>query len=135
MLDRPAARSVAWALALAVAVGAVSTACLRLPETAPDTDPAATDEASLRDLTEFVNLGTCTEDGWDGEVRTDATAPLEVVVSVIFNGFGSEALGTGTTTVAVEPGSSTGFSVVPDPPIEDLVLSCNIEMATVQTRS
>lgn len=123
------------ALALAVVLSAAATACLRLPETAPDTDPDATDEASLRELTELVNLGTCTEDGWNGEVRTDATAPLEVAVSVIFNGFGSEALGAGTTTVVVEPGSSSAFSVVPDPPIDDLVLSCSIELATIQIRS
>ena len=109
-----------------------ATGCLRLPETAPATDPAATDEESLRELTEFVDLGTCTEDGWDGEVRTDATAPLEVVIGVIFNGFGSEALGKGTTTIVVEPGSSSAFSVIPDPPIDDLVLSCNIELAAIQ---
>ena len=113
----------------------VSTACLRLPEAAPRTDPDAIDEASLRELTEFADLGTCTEDGWEGEVRTDATAPLEVAVGVIFNGFGSEALGAGTTTVAVEPGSGSTFLVVPDPPIDDLVLSCSIEMATIQIRS
>ena len=128
-------RSVASVLALAVVLSVVSTACLRLPETAPKTDPAATDEASLRELTEFVNLGTCTEDGWDGEVRTDATAPIEVGIGVIFNGFGSEALGRGTTTITVEPGSSSAFSVVPDPPIDDLVLSCSIELATIQIQN
>lgn len=121
-----------WALAIAVVLCVAATACLRLPETARDTDPGATDEKSLRELTEFVNLGTCTEDGWDGEVRTDATARLEVVIGVIFNGFGSEALGTGTTTIVVEPGSSGAFSVIPDPPIDDLVLSCSIELATIQ---
>ena len=130
-----AERSVASLLALAVVLSVVSTACLRLPETAPKTDPEAIDEASLRELTELVNLGTCTEDGWDGEVRTGATAPLEVVISVIFNGFGSEALGSGSTTVAVEPGSSSAFSVVPDPPIEDLVLSCSIELAAIQLQN
>ena len=123
------------ALALAVVLSVAATACLRLPETAPDTDPAATDEASLRELTEFLNLGTCTEDGWDGEVRTDATAPLEVAIGVIFNGFGSEPLGKGTTTVTVEPGSSSAFSVIPDPPIDDLVLSCSIELATIQIQN
>ena len=41
---------------------------LRLPETAPRTDPEAI-EASLRDLTELVNLGVGTENGWDGEAR------------------------------------------------------------------
>ena len=128
-------RSVASLLVLVVVLSAVSTACLRLPETAPQTDPAATDEASLRELTEFVNLGTCTEEGWDGEVRTDATAPLDVAIGVIFNGFGSEALGEGTTTVAVEPGAASAFSVVPDPPIDDLVLSCSIELATIQLRN
>ena len=112
----------------------VATACLRLPETAPDTDPAATDEASLRELTELVNLGTCTEDGWDGEVRTDAAAPLEVAVSVVFNGFGSEALGQGTTTITVDPGSASAFSVIPEPPIDDLVLSCGIELASIRIR-
>ena len=128
-------RSVGSVLALAVVLSVVSTACLRLPETAPKTDPAATDEASLRELTEFVNLGTCTEDGWDGEVRTDATAPIEVGIGVIFNSFGSEALGRGTTTITVEPGSSSAFSVVPDPPIDDLVLSCSIELATIQIQN
>lgn len=131
MRERPATP----VLVLAVAVSVLSAACLRLPETAPQTDPASTDEESLRELTEFVNLGVCTEEGWDGEVRTDATASLEVVIGVVFNGFGSEALGTGTTTVAVEPGSTSVFSVVPDPPIEDLVLSCSIELATVQIRN
>lgn len=128
MPERPVARM----LALAVVLCIVSTACLRLPETAPETDPEATDQESLRELTEFVNLGVCTEDGWDGEVRTDATAPLEVEIGVIFNGFGSEALGTGTTRVAVAPGMASPFSVVPDPPIDDLVLSCSIELATIQ---
>lgn len=119
-------------IVLAVLAGA---ACLRLPETAPETDPAATDEASLRELTELVNLGTCTEDGWDGEVRTDAAAALEVTIGVIFNGFGSEELGSGSTTVAVEPDTPTAFSVVPDPPISDLVLSCSIELARVEVRN
>ena len=128
-------RPLGSALALVVVLSIAATACLRLPETAPDTDPAATDEASLRELTEFVNLGTCTEDGWDGEVRNEATAPLDVVIGVIFNGFGSEALGRGETTIAVEPGSASTFLVVPDPPIEELVLSCSIEMATIQIRS
>ncbi len=127
-------RSAASMLALAVVLGIVSTACLRLPETAPQTDPASTDEDSLRELTELVNLGVCTEDGWDGEVRTDATAPLDVEIGVIFNGFGSEALGTGATAVTVEPGSTGVFSVVPDPPIEDLVLSCSIELAAIRIR-
>ena len=121
-------------LGFAVVLSILSTACLRLPEPAPKTDPAATDEAALRELTELVNLGTCTEDGWDGEIRSDATAPLEVVVGVIFNGFGSEAIGHGMTTVAVEPGSSRAFSVVPDPAIDDLVLSCSIELATIGVR-
>ena len=122
-------------LALTVVLSIVSTACLRLPETAPQTDPASTDEDSLRELTEFVDLGVCTEDGWDGEVRTDATEPLEVEIGVIFNGFGSEALGSGTATVAVEPGAASAFSVVPDPPIEDLVLSCSIELASIRIQS
>ena len=130
-----AERAVTAVLGLAVLLGVLSTACLRLPETAPQTAPDATDEASLRELTEFVNLDTCTEDGWDGEVRTEATEPLEVTIGVIFNGFGSEALGRGTTTVTIEPGSTTRFSVVPDPPIEDLVLSCSIELATIQIRN
>ena len=130
-----AERWVASVLGLAVVLGVVSTACLRLPETAAKTDPAATDEASLRELTQLVNLGTCTEDGWDGEVRTDARASLEVVIGVIFNGFGSEALGQGTTTVTIEPGSAAAFSVVPHPPIDDLVLSCSIELATIQIRN
>lgn len=128
-------RSTASVLAPAIVLSIVTTACLRLPETGPQTDPASTDEDSLRELTELVNLGVCTEDGWDGEVRADATAPLDVEIGVIFNGFGSEALGTGTTTVAVEPGSTSVFSVVPDPPIEDLVLSCSIELATIRIRS
>ncbi len=128
-------RSLASLLSLAVVLSVISTACLRLPEAAPQTDRAATDEASLRELTELVNLGTCTENGWDGDVRNDATAPLEVVIGVIFNGFGSEALGRGATTVAVEPGSVTAFMVVPDPPIEDLVLSCSIELATITIRN
>ena len=128
-------RSVLSVLGLAVLLGALSAACLRLPEAAPQTDPAATDEASLRELTELVNLGTCTEEGWDGEVRNDATAPLEVVIGVIFNGFGSEALGRGTATVDIQPGSTGAFSVVPDPPIEDLVLSCSIELATIRVRN
>lgn len=128
-------RPLGSALALAVVLSVAATACLRLPETAPDTDPAATDEDSLRELTEFANLGTCTEDGWDGEVRTDATASLEIEIGVIFNGFGSEALGKGTTTIAVDPGSASAFSVVPDPPIDDLVLSCSIQMATIRIRS
>ena len=130
MAERPAA----WTLALAAVLTIASTACLRLPETAPQTDPEATDEESLRELTEFVNLGVCTEDGWDGEVRTDSTAPLEVEIGVVFNGFGSESLGTGTTTVAVEPGAASPFSVVPDPPIDDLVLSCSIELASIHAR-
>lgn len=130
-----AERAVTWALGMAVLLAVVSTACLRLPETAPQTDPDATDESSLRELTEFVNLGTCTEDGWDGEVRTEAAEPLEVVISVIFNGFGSEALGQGTASVTLEAGSTSPFSVVPDPPIEDLVLSCSIELATIQVRN
>ena len=128
-------RSVGSVLGLAVVLSIISTACLRLPETAPKTDPAATDEAALRELTELVNLGTCTENGWDGEVRSDATAPLEVVIGVIFNGFGSEALGRGMTTVAIEPGSTTAFSVVPNPSIDDLVLSCSIELATIGVRN
>ena len=128
-------RSVGSVLGLAVVLSIISTACLRLPETAPKTDPAATDEAALRELTELVNLGTCTENGWDGEVRSDATAPLEVVIGVIFNGFGSEALGRGMTTVAIEPGSVTAFSVVPNPSIDDLVLSCSIELATIGVRN
>ncbi|MYJ81477.1 MAG: hypothetical protein F4046_06595 [Acidimicrobiaceae bacterium] len=128
-------RSATSVLALAVVLSIVATACLRLPETGPQTDPASTDEDSLRELTELVNLGVCTEDGWDGEVRTDATAPLDVEIGVIFNGFGSEALGTGTTNVAVEPGSTSVFSVVPNPLIEDLVLSCSIELATIRIRS
>ncbi len=122
-------------LGLAVVLGVLSTACLRLPETAPQTDPAATDEASLRELTDLVNLGTCTENGWDGEIRNEATARLEVVIGVTFNGFGSEALGRGTTSVTIEPGSTRAFSVVPSPPIEDLVLSCSIELATIQVRN
>ena len=127
-------RLAASVLALAVVLSLVATACLRLPETGPQTDPASTDEDSLRALTEFVNLGVCTEDGWDGEVRTEAAVPLEVEIGVIFNGFGSEALGQGTTTVAVEPGAASAFSAVPDPPIDDLVLSCSIELASVQIR-
>lgn len=127
-------RSAAALLGFAVVLGLMSTACLRLPETAPETDPEATDEDSLRELTELVNLGLCTEQGWDGEVRSDAAAPLEVEVGVIFNGFGSEALGSGTATVAVEPGAASPFSVVPDPPIEDLVLSCSIELASIEPR-
>ncbi|MDE0652582.1 MAG: hypothetical protein OXI26_02905 [bacterium] len=130
-----AERGVISALGLAVLLGVLLTACLRLPETAPQTAPDATDEASLRELTEFVNLGTCTEEGWEGEVRTEATERLEVVIGVIFNGFGSEALGRGTTTVTIESVSTTPFSVVPDPPIEDLVLSCSIELATIQIRN
>ena len=128
-------RSVASLLGLAVALSVISTACLRLPEAAPQTDPAATDEASLRELTELVDLGTCTEDGWDGGVRNDATAPLEVAIGVVFNGFGSEALGRGATTVVIEAGSVSAFSVVPDPPIEDLVLSCSIELATIRVQN
>ncbi|MCY3560416.1 MAG: hypothetical protein OXH20_04505 [bacterium] len=128
-------RAVASVLGLAVLVGVLLTACLRLPEAAPQTAPDATDEASLRELTEFVNLGTCTEGGWDGEVRTEATEPLEATIGVIFQGFGAEPLGRGTTTVAVEAGSTRPFSVVPDPPIEDLVLSCSIELATIQIRN
>lgn len=129
-----AERAVTSALGLAVVLGVLAVACLRLPETAPQPDPGATDEASLRELTEFVNLGTCTEDGWDGEVRTEATEPLEVVIGVIFNGFGSEALGRGTASVTLEAGSTSPFSVLPDPPIGDLVLSCSIELATIQVR-
>ena len=128
-------RSVGSVLGLAVVLSIISAACLRLPEAAPQTDPAATDEAALRELTELVNLGTCTENGWDGEVKNDATAPLEVAISVIFNGFGSEALGRGMTTVAIEPGSVTAFSVVPNPSIDDLVLSCSIELATIGVRN
>lgn len=130
-----AERAVTSALGVAVVLGVLAVACLRLPETAPQTDPGATDESSLRELTEFANLGTCTEDGWDGEVRTEATESLEVTIGVIFNGFGSEALGRGTTSITIEAGSTSPFSVVPDPPIEDLVLSCSIELATIRIRN
>ena len=46
----------------------------------------------------------------------------------------ADALGRGTASVTLEADSTSPFSVLPDPPIEDLVLSCSIEVATIQVR-
>lgn len=134
--DGPRKPTLTPALMLCAAASVVACAgCLRLPETAPEADPAATDRASLREMTDLVDLGTCTENGWSGHVRTDAGKSLEVKIGVTFMGFGSDALGRGATTVAVEPGTPSAFSVVPDPPINDLVLSCSIEIASITLRN
>ncbi|MEM8924428.1 MAG: hypothetical protein AAGD35_13075 [Actinomycetota bacterium] len=119
---------------LVAALAIACTGCLRLPDETTSTtvtaNPvvAAADPDQLRALLTVADLGLCDETGWSGAVVSTATADVAATVDVVFLGLGSEELGRGSTAIVIEADGRADFTVVPEPAIDDLVLTCSIEL-------
>ncbi|WP_420622270.1 hypothetical protein [Candidatus Poriferisodalis sp.] len=106
--------------------------CLGLPgETGPVVAIDTVDPGELRELLALDNLGICSEEGWSGEVLSMTTTDVAVTLGVVFSGLGSEELGTGSTSLHVPGQTTVEFTIVPDPPIDDLVLTCMIDITEI----